>query len=227
MALLPVLVVLALVVGVGWAVSAARRSGPSHEAAVAAARRHGLVVAVLAPVAGLVSVGGLLWAAADVGHGFPGSMGNALAISPLAYALAHTLVMILGELTWPRPAGAVRRARLVPRRLSGVLPRRLTRVVAAGTVLLVAVLVVCGILADPDGRSMSHRQGAELRTQTPWPGWHYGEPITVELVLLALLVGVALWVVLNRPAVATDDERIEEALRRASAHRVVRGAGAP
>src|SRR5205085_623902 len=43
---------------------------------------------------------------------------------------------------------------------------------------------------------------------------------------LAVAVGVALHVVVNRPAVATDDERIEDALRRTSAHRVVRGAGA-
>jgi|1186.fasta_scaffold07597_3 hypothetical protein len=227
MELLLVLGVLALAVLVGWAVTGARRSGPSREVAVAAARRHGLVLAVLAPLVGLVTVGSLLWGAADIGHGFPGSIGDALAISPLAYALAHTLVMVLGELTWPRPAGAVRRARLVPRRLSDVLPPRLTRVVAAGTVLLVAVLVIGAVLAEPDGRTISHRRGPELSTAGPWPGWHYGEPITVELALLAVLVAVALWVVVNRPAVATEDERIEEALRRTSAHRVLRGAGAP
>src|SRR3954466_10710396 len=134
MAVYPELVPLALVlaVAVGWGLIAARRSAPSREVAVAAARRHGLVVAVAAPLAGLVVVGWLLWAAADIGHGFPGSVTDALVISPLAYGLAHTLVLLLGELTWPRPDGAVRRARLVPRRLSDVLPRRAAPPGAAG-----------------------------------------------------------------------------------------------
>jgi hypothetical protein len=226
MALLPVLVVLALAVAVGVAVTAARRAGRSSEATVTAARRHGLAVAVLGPVAGIVTVVLLVGAGLDAGHGFPGAVGDAMALAPLAYALAHTIVLLLGELTWPGPRGRVRRARLVRRRLSDVAPQRLTRVLAGGTAMLVTLLAVGTALAAPDGRSLVHRDGPYLRTAGPWPGWHYGRPITVELVLLVLVVAATLWVVVNRPAVATADDRIEEALRRTSAHRVLRGAAA-
>src|SRR4051794_4479767 len=127
MALLPVLVVLALAVAVGGAFTAARRAGRSRERSVRSARRHGLVVALLAPVAGIVVVVFLVGAGADVGHGWPGNVGDALVLAPLAYAFTHTVVLLVGELTWPRLAGQVRRARLVPRRLADVAPRRLLR----------------------------------------------------------------------------------------------------
>jgi hypothetical protein len=226
MALLPVLVVLALAVAVGGAVVAARRAARSQETSVRSARRHGLVVAMVAPVAGIVVVVLLVGAGADVGRGFPGTVGDALVMAPLAYAITHTLALLVGELTWPRPAGELRRARLVPRRLRDVLPQRLTRLALAGTAVLVAELAVGAVLANPSGREITHRVGPYTHTASPWPGWHYGRPVTFELVLLALTVAVTLRVVVNRPAVATDDERIEDALRRTSAHRVVRGAGA-
>jgi hypothetical protein len=222
----PVLVVLAVAATVGVIVAAARRAGRSPEATVTTARRHGLTVALLAPVAGLVAVALLTAAGADATHGFPGNAGDALTLAPLAYALAHTLVVLIGELTWPRPAGAVRRARLAPRGLTAVAPRRLLRTCLAATAVLVTVLVVGAVLADPDGRRISHRDGPYLRGASPWPGWHYGRPVLVELGLLLVVLAGALWVVVNRPAVMTDDDRVEEALRRTSAHRVLRGATA-
>lgn len=226
MAVVPVLVVLALAVAVGGIFTAARRAGRSSEPTVTAARRHGLTVAVLAPVAGIVTVVLLIGAGADVGHGFPGNTGDALALAPLAYALAHTLVLLIGELTWPRPAGAVRRARLTRRRLGDVAPRRLLRTFLAGTAALVGALVVGAVLASPDGHTVQHRDGPFLKAAGPWPGWHYGRPVTVELVLLLAVLAVALRVVVDRPAVATDDDGMEVALRRTSAHRVLRGATA-
>jgi hypothetical protein len=223
---LPALVVLVLVVAVGLAVSVGGRPGPSQEATVAAARRHALVVSVTAVVVGLVVVGWLLVAAADPGHGFPGSMSDAAAFAPLAFALAHTVVLAAGELTWPRPTGSVRRARLVRRRLADVVPRRLFRLALVATAVLVAGLALGALLSDPDGRSISATAGSLTRTTSPWLGPHYGATLSTELVLLGLAVAVALWLVVNRPAVATDDERIETALRRASAHRVLRAPAA-
>jgi hypothetical protein len=219
---LPAVVVLVLVVAVGLAVSVGGRPGPSQEATVTAARRHALVVSVTAVVVGLFVVGWLLWAAADPGHGFPGSMSDAAAFAPLAFALGHTVVLAVGELTWPRPTGSVRRARLLRRRLADVVPRRLSRLALAATAAAVVLLVLGALLSDPDGRSISRAQGTETRGHGPWPGPHYGGVLATELVLLAAAVAVALWLVVNRPAVATDDERIETALRRASAHRVLR-----
>lgn len=222
MAGLPALVVVALVAFVGLAVSVGGRPGASREAAVAAARRHALVVSIAAPVVGLVVAGWLLVAGADPGHGFPGSVTDAAAFAPLAFAVAHTVVLAVGELTWPRPTGSVRRARLARRRLADVLPRRMTRLALAATAVLVAVLVVGALLSDPDGRTISRTSGDQGWSHGPWPGPHYGTVLTTELVLLALAVAVALRLVVNRPAVATEDERIETALRRASAHRVLR-----
>jgi hypothetical protein len=226
MALLPVLAVLALAVALGGVATVLRRAGRSPETTVAAARRHGLVVAVLGPVAGVAAVGGLLWGAADVGAGFPGTIGDALVLAPLAYALAHTLVLLIGELAWPRPAGLVRRARLVRRRLADIAPRRLLRLWWVGTVVLAGAISAGAVLGAPGGRTIRHQDGPYLRSAGPWPGWHYGELLTYELVLLLALVATALWVVINRPAVATEDERIEDALRGTSAHRVLRGATA-
>jgi hypothetical protein len=219
---LPALLVLGLVVFVTLAVSVGRRPGPSPEATVAAARRHALVVSVAGPVVGLFVAGWLLVAGADPGHGFPGSVTDAAAFAPLAFAVAHSAVLAVGELTWPRPTGTVRRARLVRRRLADVVPRRLARTAIGATALVVALLVLGAVLSAPDGRSISATHGPFTRTHGPWPGPHYGGTLTTELVLLAAVVAVALWLVVNRPAVATEDERVETALRRASAHRVLR-----
>src|SRR4051794_25353009 len=146
-------------------------------------------------------------------------MSDAAAFAPLAFAVTHTVVLAIGELTWPRPTGSVRRARLVRRRLADVVPRRMVRLALAATAVLGVVLVLGPLLSNPDGRSISHSHGAEAWSHSPWPGTHYATVLTTELVLLGLAVGVALWLVVNRPAVATEDERIETALRRASAHR--------
>jgi hypothetical protein len=221
-ALLPVLVVLALAATVGGAFALGCRAAASQEVTVATARRHGLVAAVLAPVAGLVVAVLLVVAGGDAGHGYPGTVGDALVLVPLAYAIAHTLVLLIGELTWPGPRGAVRTARLVPRRFADVAPRRLVRLLGIGTALVIALVVVGAALAGPGGRQISHRDGSFLHTAGPWPGWHYGSPITVELVVLAAVVVGTLRVVIDRPAVATPDERMEDALRRTSVHRVLR-----
>src|SRR4051812_9078100 len=146
MAGLPGIVVLAIVGFVAIAVSVRRRPGPSAEATVAAARFHALAVAVAAPVVGLVVAGWLLVAGADPGHGFPGTVGDAAAFAPLAFAVTHTVVLAIGELTWPRPTGSVRRARLVRRRLADVVPRRMVRLALAATAVLGVVLVLGPLL---------------------------------------------------------------------------------
>jgi hypothetical protein len=61
-----------------------------------------------------------------------------------------------------------------------------------------------------------------MSTASPFPGSFYGVPAGVGLLVLALAAVVALRIVANRPAVATEDEGIETALRRASVHRVLR-----
>jgi hypothetical protein len=118
----------------------------------------------------------------------------------------------------------VRRARLVHRGLLDAAPRWLVRLAAVAAALATVTLVGGALLADPDGRSFTYGNPFVdgLSTASPFPGSFYGLATGIGLLVLALAAAVALWIVASRPAVATDDEGIETALRRASAHRVLR-----
>lgn len=216
MALLPVLLLLAVVVTVSFGVVAARRSPPSRETAVAAARAHATRTAVAAVGLGLAAA--VYVGVTQLGNSAPGGLGVTALLVPITFGIVHTLVLGVGELTWPRPHGEVRRARLVHRGLLDAAPRRLVRaaIVAAG---LTAVTLLGGVLlADPSGRRVT--LGAA--TASPFPGLFYGRPAGVGLIILTALAAAVLWIVANRPAVATEDDRLETALRAASAHRVLR-----
>ena len=216
---------LLVVVGtVATATVVVRRSPPSRETAVAAARRHAVHSAGAALLLGLLAAGYV--GAAELGNSSPGGLGVTALLIPIAFGVVHTLVLAAGELTWPRPVGEVRRARLVHRGLVDAAPRWLVRMAVVAGVLATTALVGGAALADPDGRSVSYGYevtvGRGISSASPFPGSFYGVPAGVGLLVLALLTAGALWIVANRPAVATEDERIESALRRASAHRVLR-----
>jgi hypothetical protein len=97
-------------------------------------------------------------------------------------------------------------------------------VLAAGAAVL--TLVVGALAAAPDGRSIAFDDPPVQATAGPFPGLVYGAPATLGLLVLAALTAATLWTVANRPAVATEDARVEAALRSASAHRVLRAAAA-
>jgi hypothetical protein len=228
-ALLPLFCALVLAAAAAGGIAVARRSPPSRETTVAAARRHASLTAsgalVLAAVAAVGT--GVVTALPGVLEG-PDRNGVAALSVPLVFGLVHTAVLLLGELTWPRPEGDVRRARLARRGLLDAAPRWIVRL--AGGALAGSLLVVAlgGLVAAPDGRSvgMSAAGGQVGGAASPFAGWSYGAPAATGLLALAVLSVAALWVVADRPAVVTADERIESALRRASAHRVLRGATA-
>jgi hypothetical protein len=224
MALLPLLLVLALTATVAVGSVAARRSPPSRETAVAAARAHAGRTAVAAYVLGAAAA--LYVGQAQLGNSSPGGLGVTALLVPLSYGVAHVAVLGVGELTWPRPRAEVRRARLVRRQVLGAAPRWLLRAAAAAAVLASLVLVAGSVLADDDGRSFSAATADGLLSGSagPFPGWFYARPATLGLLALAAVTAGALWIVATRPAVATEDGRIETALRRASAHRVLRTA---
>jgi hypothetical protein len=224
-ALLPLLLVVVLAGLIAAGVVAARRTPPSREAAVAAARRHAAGTAGLALVA--AAAVGLATAISGIDV-FPGeaSLGRTLVLAPVAAGIAHTLVLLIGELTWPRPQGDVRRARLARRGLLDAAPRWLVRLAAGTLAGLVLVLVVGAVTADGSGRRISVAWSDGGHTASPYPGLFYALPAAVCLAVLILSTGAALRVVAERPAVATQDDRIEAALRRASVHRVLRGATA-
>ncbi|MGY1705282.1 hypothetical protein ACI79C_11940 [Geodermatophilus sp. SYSU D00697] len=224
MALVPLLLVVVLVGAVAGGAAVARRNPPSREAAVAAARTHAVRTggaALLLGAAAAVAVG-----QAGLGSSSPGSLGVTALLVPVAAGVVHTAVLALGELTWPRPSGGVRRARLVRRGLLDAGPRWLVRTTAAASVGAVATIALGAALAAPDGRSLTLEVPPVEATAGPFPGLVYGRPAGLGLLVLAVVTAAALWVVATRPAVATEDERAEAALRRASTHRVLRAAAA-
>jgi hypothetical protein len=224
MALLPLLCVVLLVAAVGLGAAVARSAPLSGEAAVAAARKHASmtvaaawVVSVLAAAATGVTL--------DLGmrqHGVA-----ALAV-PLAFGIAHVAVLLAGELTWPRPDGIVRRARLHRRGLLGGAARWQLWVGAVGLALAAVTVAVGAVTGNDHGRGivLTGAGGLIQSGASPFAGWYYGRPAAMGLTVLGLLALVTLWVVAQRSAVATEDDAAETALRRASAHRVLRVADA-
>jgi hypothetical protein len=226
MALLLLLAVLTAVVTLATVAALAHRPPPSRETAVAAARRHAQRTSTAALLLGAAAAG---WVAVpDVGDVAPGALGVTALLVPIAFGVTHTVVLAVGELSWPRPEGPVRRARLVRRGPLDAAPRWLVRVTGGAGLAAVATIAIGAVLAAPDGRSIAYTSpdGLSESAASPFPGLVYGRPAALGLLVLGLAVTGALWIVAQRAAVATDDERIEAALRRASAHRVLRGAAA-
>ena len=224
MALLPLFCVVLLVAAVGVGATAARTTPPSGEAAVAAARRHAGLTAATAWAVGLLSA-----AATGVAGGLGDQQVGVTAVEvPLAFGIASTAVLLAGELTWPRPDGALRRARLRRRGLLDSAPRWLLWVDAAALVLAAVTVGAGAATGQDDGRgiTLTAADGRIHSGASPFAGWYYGQPAAWGVLVLAVLVVAALWAVAERSAVATDDDAVEAALRHASAHRVLQGAGA-
>jgi hypothetical protein len=119
----------------------------------------------------------------------------------------------------------VRRARLARRGPLDAAPRWLVRLATGTLTALVVVLLVGTATADDSGRRILIDWTTGGQTAGPFPGAFYALTAAVGLAVL-VVAAAALRVVAERPAVATEDARIEAALRRASAHRVLRGATA-
>ena len=219
-ALLPLALVVLLVLAV--------TSRPDGEIgpATAAARRHAVTGGVLAVVAAVGAVAG--WAALARSVDGLGA-GRLLAAVFLVAACAHTLVLALTEVTWPRPTGTRRSGLLVRRRVTDVLPRPALMAAA----VLAGAVVVTGLVgtavADGTGRSLTRAWDGQdglvgSSSAGPFPGAFFVVPVLAGLVALVALVALALHLVVSRPAVTAADIATDTALRRAGAHRVLRGA---
>ncbi|MBD8043936.1 hypothetical protein H9638_08975 [Arthrobacter sp. Sa2BUA2] len=178
------------------------------EAAQKYARRIGIVAlatamwlpGVLRPA--LVEVAGELWW--DGHFSIPAAL---LQLGPpTVFALA---VLAAGELTWPRPRGAVRTAVLRHRGLRTLMPGYMTGV---ALVFLVLDLLVLGTVLQRDPFSPPAR--ALLFGWLPW------------VLLTAGATAGILKLISVRPMVPGTTVEADAALRRASAHRVLRVAAA-
>ena len=88
-------------------------------------------------------------------------------------------------------------------------------------------IVIGGLLAGPDGRSISGSatapDGAVVTwTRTPFPGWFFGGPQLIALAVLALAVWGVTHLVVGRPAVEAATQTEDRTLRRASSSRALR-----
>ncbi|NCT89716.1 hypothetical protein GXB85_01915 [Cellulomonas sp. APG4] len=219
---LPVLVLpLAAVV---WVVVRLVRGpvAPAPTAAARAAHRHATAVSTLAWVALAIT---LLGGAAVVAH-TPLSLGQGLAFGlvPAAAGLSLAAVQAIGELTWPRPTGTVRRAGLVPRSAADVAPAALRRALWSWGALLGTLLLACGLTAADDGRSVARSFEDGSSAAGPFPGWFYALPLLVATAVVLLSAEGTLRLVTRRASVSDAEPTWDLALRRLSAHRLLRGA---
>lgn len=189
------------------------RPASTLAAEVASARRHSLRSTGVATVA-LVSLGLGLWLHLAGNEDVNGS--QLAAVSPLLAASVALVALILGELTWPRPRGTVRSARLVPRTARSLASPAWTVSASVPVVTLVALVLWAGAVADPSGR----RLVGSANAGSAFPGWHYGLPQLIAVAAAVLLASVVLRLAIGRSAIVDADAGIDSTLRRAS---IVRG----
>jgi len=220
---LPTLVILLLVGGVAVALRPVRTAGPvTPSEAWSGAQNHARLTSA---VAWAVLLSMALVVALAVGPFIHGqALGALIGATPALAGLAFLVVTLVGELTWPRPVGAVRRAPLVRRRTRDITPRALAWLTTTWLVALVLLLVVCAVAAGSDGRSLSYaRSAVEVSTASPFPGWYYGRVILPPVILLAAGCLGVLVLVARRAAVADTAPEDDLQLRRTSARRILAG----
>jgi len=224
LALLLVVVVACSLVVLGLAVLR-RRDVPRT---VLAARRYGTTTSGLAVVTGVVAAAAT--AVLDP-FGRLGSGVTALAV-PLVYAVALLLVLLAGEAGWPRPRGGAERSvrRSDRRSVAGVSSFRWRRLLQTSAAAVVVVSALGWATADDGGRSVTvgrpgaQGAGAVAGTAGPYPGGVFAAPALVGAVVVVALVVVGLRLVASRPPVDGASTADDAVLRRASAHRLLRGA---
>lgn len=203
---------------VGIAVAAyllgtARRAAVMDEQ-LARARRHQVGVSVLAGAAALVTM--------PAGAALTPWLGQStvLPVLPSLMVVAACAVLWLGEVTFPRPSGAVRSTVLNARSFESVVPSGWLRAcLTLGALDL--VLFAFGALTADDGRSLRWTEGDRARTASPYPGIDYVAPQLVALLVTGAIAWLACRAAMTRSTIATDLEG-DAVLRRASGGRVLR-----
>ncbi|WP_426593052.1 hypothetical protein ACPPVS_15065 [Cellulomonas sp. McL0617] len=221
--LVPLMLMLVLGAAVGWALRPVRTTAPTtpSQAWIAAERHARRVVAVAWIV--LVLVPAQILIGFFGGYRMVQPAGPVQAALPLVGGLAFLAVGAVGELTWPRPIGDVRRAGLSRRRVRDIAPRGLSVLTATWATLLAALLIVSGAAAGTGGRSLSFQNGEVVRTTSPFPGWYYGRPVAIALVLVLTACLGVLVLIARRPPVSETAPHADAALRRTSCRRVLAG----
>ena len=166
------------------------------------------------------------------------ALGRVTALAPTVLGAGILLGTITGELT-ARPSVGIRRSAAVETRtLGAVLPRGRAVVLAVSTALLVGALAIGAAWGATDDQGRAGRVFSRLCTvvdadlgpvtmgssRGPWPGSFYALPLAVALLVLAVLVAVALYAVVNRPRPELDSRGLDTLLRRWSVGNVLTAA---
>jgi hypothetical protein len=216
-----VLVLPLLVVAVGAVALTAAPARPDSTLAseVVSARRHASVTSLLAVVAMSATVIVPVAAALVTDAGLAPRIQACLPLAATAVAL---VVLLVGELTWPRPHGSTRTAVLHDRSVATVLHRRWAAAAASVTGATVLLLVTGGLLGSVDGRSISRTTPVTVESAGPFPGWDYTVPQLAALALCLVLVGSVARAALRRSTVVSASVDVDRVLRRASTARALR-----
>ncbi len=162
-------------------------------------------------------------------------LGLAIFLVPAIFALTQILAtLVAGVLTHDaaRTAGS---AGLEIRRIGTYLPKRLSVLVAATTVVLALALSWTTGVGVPDdmgraGRAFSFRASGDpafTATIGPWPGSFYAVPLTVALSIMLVLAWVAISITVRRPRDASDPEivRVDDLVRARAVESILAAVG--
>ena len=229
--MLPVGLLLGLVAVAAAVVGVARRPTGMPQHADRGLRHDRVVQSLALGAAVLTAALGALWAMES------STVRGGLAI-PLAGELGagvgYLAVLAVGQLAWPRPPGPQRRAQLTARGVRDVTGTWSSRLITCPLLVVGLAVVLPAWLAPLDGPSAGDGDiyrarwdqpaGAVLTVRhvlgLPWPGLRYGVPVTVAVVVLLVLAGVALRAVADRATVADVDSAWDRAARATVARRI-------
>ncbi|MFE5310831.1 hypothetical protein [Isoptericola sp. NPDC056605] len=188
----------------------------------AAARRAARHAALTAGVATVPLIFGILVVPTYYFGGYLALVGHRAAVLPVVSLLGLLAVHAVGEMTWPRPRGTQRQARLVARTVHDVAPGRLRRAPLTWLAGAVVVAVGFGLMASGP-RSVSRVVGLDQAfTVDPFPGWLWTVSILAASTAAVVLTELVLRLVASRPAIDDVDEEWDMWLRRRVARRILR-----
>ncbi|MCK2037416.1 hypothetical protein KZC51_14885 [Microbacterium sp. SSW1-49] len=194
-----VLGIVAAAVVVWIAVQRRRGDAPSARLVpvLRAARRRALIAVLFAATVFL--------AGALAGSSMPGLLGLPFVVAPL---IAGSAGMLLYGATPPRLVmlrdDEPRAAQLVPRSALSAVPVRWAVFFLVAVAILVFVVLFCGMTAGVDEQGRSRIIGFQADDvaswSSPYPGWFYGVPTLIALVVLSVCALVALQRISATPA---------------------------
>ena len=145
-------------------------------------------------------------------------------IGPLALS-GYVAGLLLGDLMMPHAArGPVRHVSLDRRTISRYVNPTWIWGWRTGVGAASVAIVAAGIVGAADGRSLTLVCANDTRAIAgPWPGWSFGEPALVALLIAATLVEVSMRRIVGRPRPdpAVLDPVSDEAMRTTSIRRAV------